>query len=235
MKLRAARLHSCAHRAFLLRVHQLDYPRRRLAIGIAALAGFVDAVGYLSAGGYFTSFMSGNTTRLGVDFASDTVRAAIPIGLIAGFVTGVVLGALVAEIGEQWRKTRVLALATGLLVAAALFEPIWHPAFLGAAVLAMGALNNVFRRNGEVAVGVTYMTGALVRFGQGLSALISGRAVEGRLSAGGLWLGLATGATMGATAFSAIQRETPWIAAIAAAVLLFAAWRVEQNSDQTSS
>lgn len=216
-------------------MHQLDHPRRRLAIGIAALAGFVDAVGYLSAGGYFTSFMSGNTTRLGVDLAGDIPRAVIPVGLIAGFVTGVVLGALVAEIDERWRKTRVLALATLLLVAAALMEPIWHPAFLGAAVLSMGALNNVFRRNGEVAVGVTYMTGALVRFGQGLSAWISGRPVEGRLSAGGLWLGLATGATVGATAFGSLHRVALWIASVAAIALLFAAWRIERRSDQMSS
>lgn len=216
-------------------MHQLDFPRRRLAIGIAALAGFVDTVGYLSAGGYFTSFMSGNTTRLGVDVTDNILRATMPIGLIAGFVAGVALGALVAEIGDRRRKTRVLALATVLLLAAALLEPVWHPGFLVASVLAMGALNNVFRRNGEVAVGVTYMTGALVRFGQGLSAWISGRPAEGRLSAGGLWLGLATGATAGAAAFGTLHRATPWIAGGAAAVLLIAAWRIERNGDQLSS
>ena len=47
----------------------LDQPRRHLAFALAARAGFVDAVGYLSADQYFVSFMSGNTTRLGVELA----------------------------------------------------------------------------------------------------------------------------------------------------------------------
>ena len=54
---------------------RLDRPRRMLAIGLAGLAGFVDATGFLSAGGYFTSFMSGNTTRFGVDLATDPQMA----------------------------------------------------------------------------------------------------------------------------------------------------------------
>jgi uncharacterized membrane protein YoaK (UPF0700 family) len=36
-------------------------------------------------------------------------------------------------------------------------------------VLAMGALNNTFLRGGEVSVGLTYMTGALVKIGQGIA------------------------------------------------------------------
>lgn len=38
---------------------------RTLAVAAAALAGYVDAVGFLSADRYFVLFMSGNTTRLG--------------------------------------------------------------------------------------------------------------------------------------------------------------------------
>ncbi|MBU2342478.1 MAG: DUF1275 family protein, partial [Alphaproteobacteria bacterium] len=50
--------------------------RQRLAIGLAGLAGLVDATGFVVAGGYFTSFMSGNTTRLGVDLAGAPAMAA---------------------------------------------------------------------------------------------------------------------------------------------------------------
>ncbi|RSY01673.1 DUF1275 domain-containing protein, partial [Sphingomonas koreensis] len=50
-----------------------DRNRRRFAVALAAMAGFVDAVGFLSADGYFVSFMSGNTTRLGVDLGTDVV------------------------------------------------------------------------------------------------------------------------------------------------------------------
>jgi hypothetical protein len=66
------------------------------AIAAAALAGFVDAAGFLSAQGYFVSFMSGNTTRLGVDLALRPMMAIIPAMLIAGFLLGVFVGALLA-------------------------------------------------------------------------------------------------------------------------------------------
>jgi uncharacterized membrane protein YoaK (UPF0700 family) len=216
-------------------VQQLDRPRRRLAIALAALAGFVDATGFLAAGGYFTSFMSGNTTRLGVDLITDPVRALLPVVLIGGFVAGVVIGALVADSSEARRKSRVLALSTGLLVVAAALDQVSRAGFLGASVLAMGALNNVFRRNGEVAVGVTYMTGALVRFGQGLATRITRGDPSGRLAAGWLWLGLAAGAVFGGLAFETLRGVTPWIAAGGGLALLGAAWRIERVPDQSLS
>ena len=216
-------------------MQQLDRPRRGLAIALAALAGFVDATGFLSAGGYFLSFMSGNTTRLGVDLATDAARAVLPAGLIVGFVAGVAVGALAADSRVDRRKTRVLALCLALLVVAALLAPVSRAGFLGASVLAMGALNNVFRRDGEVAVGVTYMTGALVRFGQGLAAKVSGREAAGRLSAGLLWLGLAAGATAGSLTFANARAAAPWIAVAGALALAVAAWRIERGPAQSAS
>lgn len=216
-------------------MRQLDRPRRRLAIALAALAGFVDAVGFLTAGGYFASFMSGNTTRLGVDFANDPARALLPAALIAGFVLGVTTGAVLAERFGRRRKTAVLALASGLLLAAAAMGPGRQAGLLTATVIAMGALNNVFRRDGEVAVGVTYMTGALVRFGQGLAALFTRQPARDRLIAGLLWLGLASGAIFGALAFGAWNGAAPWIAAGAALVLAIAAWRIERADDHSAT
>lgn len=211
---------------------RLDRPRRHLAIALAVLAGYVDATGYLSASGHFLSFMSGNTTRLGVSAAGDSAQVAIPLALLVGFVAGVTLGALVAERWAARRKTRVLGLVTGLLIMAAAVAPFSRTAALSATVLAMGAVNNVFRRDGEVAIGVTYMTGALVRFGQGIAARILGQPAGGRLSAGMLWLGLAFGAVAGAAAFAAIQQFALWIAAGAAGALLVAVWHIESRGDR---
>ena len=41
------------------------------------LAGFVDAVGFIASGGLFISFMSGNSTRLGIGLAEVTQFAAL--------------------------------------------------------------------------------------------------------------------------------------------------------------
>lgn len=215
-------------------MRQLDRPRRRLAIAIAALAGFVDATGFLAAGGYFTSFMSGNTTRLGVDLVTAPAAAIVPAGILAAFVAGVTIGAIVAERGGSRRKTAVMLTTVVLLIVAAALDTRWQAGFIGAAVLAMGALNNVFRREGEVAVGVTYMTGALVRLGQGVAAIVTRQPTAGRLSAGLLWLGLASGAIFGAFAFSTWRTATPWIAVGFALLLTVAAWRIERSASATS-
>lgn len=196
-------------------------------MSLAALAGFVDAAGFLAAGGYFASFMSGNTTRLGVDLSSNLQAAATPAGLIAGFVLGVIIGAMLAEYGGKRRKTAVLAFVCIALVAAALSAPLWPTGFLGASVLAMGAINNVFRRNGEVAIGVTYMTGALVRFGQALAARLMGHPDKGRQSAILLWLGLAVGAVGGAAAYNLAPQVASWLAVGLCAAMLAAAFLLE--------
>ncbi|MFX6760099.1 DUF1275 family protein, partial [Acinetobacter baumannii] len=40
-----------------------------LACALSGLAGFVDGIGFLHLGGLFVSFMSGNSTHLGVSLA----------------------------------------------------------------------------------------------------------------------------------------------------------------------
>jgi uncharacterized membrane protein YoaK (UPF0700 family) len=49
---------------------RLDRHDRLLVIGFAAIAGYVDAVGFLASSGFFISFMSGNSTRFAVGLAS---------------------------------------------------------------------------------------------------------------------------------------------------------------------
>ncbi|MFN9634803.1 MAG: DUF1275 family protein [Erythrobacteraceae bacterium] len=51
-------------------MHRYDPARQRLAFGLVGLAGLVDATGFVVAGGYITSFMSGNPTRMGVSWGS---------------------------------------------------------------------------------------------------------------------------------------------------------------------
>lgn len=208
-------------------MHQLDRQRQALAVSLAGLAGYVDAVGFLSADSYFVSFMSGNTTRLAVDLAQDWRTALAPALLIAGFVTGVATGSLIAAQAGRWRKPAVLA-----LVAVLLCNAVIAPASGGAGqtlallVLAMGALNNTFQRGGEVAVGLTYMTGALVRLGQAIGAVLAGERRGGWGAYLLLWSGLAAGALGGALAFVHIGTLALWLAALFAIAQTIAAWRI---------
>lgn len=208
-------------------MNSIDRSRRRLAIAAAALAGYVDATGFLSANRYFVSFMSGNTTRLGVDIVASPQTAFVPALLILGFVIGVFGGAFLAAKAGKQRKFAVLLLVAGLLAVTALAASAQQVELaMACMVFAMGALNNTFQRDGEVSVGLTYMTGALVRFAQGLAAKVLGNGGEGWDSWLLLWLGLALGAVAGAFALLTWPAWALWLPAVWALVLAFVARRI---------
>lgn len=208
-------------------MNSIDRSRRRLAVAAAALAGYVDAAGFLSANSYFVSFMSGNTTRLGVDLIASPHTAVVPALLILGFVIGVFGGALLAAKAGKQRKFAVLCLVAALLGAAALAgQGAELELAMALLVLAMGALNNTFQRDGEVSVGLTYMTGALVRFAQGLAAKVLGNGGAGWESWLMLWLGLALGAVAGAFALLTWPAYALWLPAVWALVLALLARRI---------
>ncbi|HAG37555.1 MAG TPA: DUF1275 domain-containing protein [Erythrobacter sp.] len=211
-------------------MHRYDPARRKLALGLAFLAGTVDATGFIRTGGYFASFMSGNTTRLGLHIAGQPSIAYIPFALICGFVTGVVLGSLLASRWPDWRKRVLLAAVTLVLGAGAIASMLGSTVgFLAASALAMGMANNVFTKDGEVTVGVTYMTGALVRFGQGLAARMSGRSREGSRGYGWLWMALALGAIAGGMLHKLAQDHSPAILCAMAFLLFCYAALVEKG------
>lgn len=182
-----------------------EYGRRGvlLAASLSALAGFVDAIGFMTLGGFFVSFMSGNSTRLGVGLSlGEWDQAAIAFGLIALFVVGVVLGATVARrFGEDRRSAVLAAEAVLLLTGAGLCTAGWREAGMVAVVLAMGVENAVFQRQGDVGVGLTYMTGTLVRMGQRIATALHGGARWDWVPFLMLWLGLAVGGAIGAVSF----------------------------------
>lgn len=209
-------------------MNQFDRQRQMLAISLAALAGYVDAIGFLSADGYFVSFMSGNTTRLAVNLATGASAALTPALLIGGFVVGVIVGALIAIKAGRWRKPAVLTLVAILLANAAALHGLGSPdAALATTVIAMGAINNTFQREGEVAVGLTYMTGALVRLGQAIGAVLAGHGLRAGWQAHALlWSGLAGGAIGGAVIFGHLGPAALWPSAMVATIQAAVAWRL---------
>lgn len=202
-------------------MHRYDSARQRLALGLAGLAGLVDATGFVVAGGYFTSFMSGNTTRMGVELVERPALALAPLGLIGCSLAGVIGGAVAGKRVLLGLVAALLAAGAGLL-AAGLPLP-----FLALSAMATGCANNVFVRDGEVTIGATYMTGALVRFGQGIAARLAGEPLTSTRGYGLLWSALATGAAAGGALCLAAPLLAAGLAAGVALVLWGFVFRVE--------
>jgi uncharacterized membrane protein YoaK (UPF0700 family) len=202
--------------------------RRNLALACAlsALAGYVDAIGFLHLGGLFVSFMSGNSTRLGVYLAQGHwSSAAEAIGLIALFVTGAGAGSLIVFTRSFHGQGWVLLAEASLLAAAALFHALGAPLLaIAAMVLAMGLENAVFQAEGGAGLGLTYMTGALVKVGQLAAAALTGGRRAAWLPHLLLWAAMVAGAICGAYAYRWLNLSAIWFAAgvaLSLAILVF--------------
>ena len=209
------------------------HPRvRGLAAGLSAIAGYVDALGFIALGGFFVSFMSGNSTRLAVGVAQASPNALVAAGLIAAFVSGVCLGSVTGRFARSHQRPVVIGLVSLLLAVAALLNALGDrgPA-LAVMAVGMGAENAAFEQDGEVRIGLTYMTGALVKVGQGIAGAFFG---GDRLAWAPYllhWLGLLAGAVAGALTYSAIGLSGLWFAAIAAACLAWSAHGIRHVED----
>lgn len=203
-------------------MHRYQSPMIVAAVLLAALAGFVDALAYLSLGGFFASFMSGNTTRLGIGIATGDHNEMTTAGaLILGFLCGVMIATMLSARFPARRKPVVMLAVTGLIALTALLAGITDRRFpLILLAVAMGAENGVFNREGEVAIGLTYMTGTLVRFGQRLTgALIGSAPAFGWVRFLLLWLGFAVGVLIGGRVHLVLGDTALWAAAGASGVL----------------
>lgn len=178
---------------------RFDRSHQRLAVGVAILAGFVDATGFVESGGFFVSFMTGNSTRLAVGIAEWQRSGLFAGGMIALFLTGVVIGSLLAARAKPSRAVAVLSLAALLLAGATGLRigGVEWPA-IACLALSMGVVNAALEGKDGAVVGVTYMTGTLVQMGQKIANRLRGEGDGRWLPHLGLWLSLVDGAIVGA-------------------------------------
>ena len=175
--------------------------RGRVGLGLVAslsvLAGMTDAIGFLATGD-FVSFMSGNTTRLAVAIGEGDLSLVVRLLFaVLAFIVGNALGVLLARWGGR-RALPLMLVIAGLLCTAALLPFATQVPALLAAIVAMGMLNAAVEQVNGLPVGLTYVTGALSRFGRGLGRWVLGERRSGWRVQLVPWTGMLLGAVMGA-------------------------------------
>lgn len=201
-----------------------DLAHLALAVCLIAIAGYVDAVGFLRLGHLFVSYASGNSTQFAVAASQGAIQKAGEAGgIVALFVIGVVVGSFWARFAKQWRRPAVLLLDAALLALAAAIAA--SPVAVVPIVLAMGIQNEALHKAGETKTALTYVTGTLVSLGENIvAAFFTPRERWAWAPYLALWVGLAIGAAIGARVY-AMNGETGVRALVwpAAALVVFAA------------
>ena len=150
---------------------------------LAALAGVLGAIAYTHSAGYFVTFMTGNAQRAVLGYFRHDVRLAISAAvLMLCFVAGVVVASVCRRHFWTGHPHGPTMLTTFSLVGATVVDVIdegWEEQTLDFApimlvVFGVGALNTSFIKDGEVSVPLSYVTGTLVKMGQGIERHIAG-------------------------------------------------------------
>jgi uncharacterized membrane protein YoaK (UPF0700 family) len=149
---------------------------------LAALAGILGATAFAHSDGYFVTFMTGNAQRavLGV-FRDDVVLSISAALLMLCFVGGVVVASVCRRRfwvahphGPTVLTTVSLLAATALdIVAGGWSEKLDFVPILFV-VFGIGALNTSYVKDGEVSIPISYVTGTLVKMGQGIERHMAG-------------------------------------------------------------
>lgn len=179
-------------------------PARHMVLGMAltGAAGFVDAIGFIELGGFFVSFMSGNTTQGGAALIEGAWPVfGLTLSLVVLFFIGSVFGTLLAFSNFRWGPAAVsgavmLGVAATLVLAMANIPPGQTMLVLAATA---GAQNAILPMRGAVRLGATFVTGTLYVAGQDLALALKGKAPPWRWTQHlAIWLALLLGAVLGA-------------------------------------
>jgi uncharacterized membrane protein YoaK (UPF0700 family) len=185
------------------------------------MAGFSDGLGFLALGGFYTSFMSGNTTQLGAGVASEAWGAALLSGsLVVLFFIGSFVGTLSVHSSPRFGPALATAIVlAGLLTSLSLGLAGYPPAqSLLSLAAAAGAQNAILQPIGAARLGATFVTGTLFAAGQDLARATIGTAPPWRwLQHLVVWAALCGGAGLGGLAYL-----TWHMAALAAPAIVFA-------------
>lgn len=189
-----------------------------LGLALIAVAGCVDAIGFLHLSGLFVSFMSGNSTKMAIAVIHGDRDAALRgFGIVTLFIAGSLLGRLLGRTAGRWSHTVVLG-AVALLLAVA---PAIRGTGLASAipiVLAMGVQNTALRKVGPMRASLTYITGTLAHLGERLADSLLG-AKQTWIPYAMMWIGMVAGALAGTACYDRVGVLALFVPAVAVAGL----------------
>jgi len=177
---------------------------------LTALAGYIDAIGFIRLSGLYTSFMSGNTTQLGVSVSRGALdHAVMPAVLIATFLIGSTLASGLSIVTPAPWKTAAVLAYEAILVFGAFALGLQLPDMSLVSIilaLAMGAQNAVLSSVQGFRAGTTFVTGALFSLGQKIAAAFTHTGPPlGWIGDATVWLALLVGAIAGAAVYSQME------------------------------
>jgi uncharacterized membrane protein YoaK (UPF0700 family) len=172
-----------------------------------------DAVG-LHLSGDFVSFMTGNTTRAAISVEAGVYsHAAKLLFAIIAFVAGNAGGIVVAHKFDRSIFAVLVAVGSLVAIAALLRGDASALAQFYLVVFAMGMVNAAVEHIEGLPIGLTYVTGALSRFGRGIGRYLLGeRSLDWGIQIVP-WLGMISGAICGAVLVATLQYDALWVVA----------------------
>ncbi|ORA19059.1 YoaK family protein [Mycobacterium arosiense] len=186
--------------------NEINNSESRLSWVLAVLAGILGATAYTHSAGYFVTFMTGNAQRAALGFFRGDVVLSMSAGvLILCFVAGVIIASVCRRHFWVAHPHGPTVLTTFSLAAATVTDVIdegWTENLLDFAPIMLvafgiGALNTSFVEDGEVSVPLSYVTGTLVKMGQGIERHIAGGTAADWMGYFLLFASFMLGATVG--------------------------------------
>jgi uncharacterized membrane protein YoaK (UPF0700 family) len=207
--------------------------RKRLAVALAASAGFVDVVGYLTLHHVFTAHMTGNTSKLGVALGHGALAKALPLAIAPFlFAAGIAAGTVLVDRGRAWAAIAVQAALVAAYMAYG-STVIHHGAVADRsgpfyalevlAILALGLQTAALTEIDGATVRTSYVSGVLTNLTQGLVRREWNRPLT---LLGAILVAYLGGATLASYTLGALAA---WCLAIPLAVLLAVALELRRG------
>lgn len=152
----------------------LNHENSRFAYIFSFISGYLDVLGILAIGGVFLSFMSGNSTRLGIHLVNHEWMEVLRYVLVLiTFVFGAFIGNLFCIGNHTQSIKRILELDILCLVFALMFQFTTYQSWSFPLIsFAMGIQNKAQVEVNNATVGKGFMTGVLYGIGEALARFV---------------------------------------------------------------